>query len=119
MTERRFPDEMARPRRQAGEHLRNFLRCPYRLCQGELRVVAYRKSTTRFECRDCGLRFSLDPAAFASAAWDAAQRLRRGDLTGRFGEGFADAFKDRPGDAVPFIDGLIDRLDLLMEALPE
>jgi hypothetical protein len=32
-----------------------------------LRVVAFRPNSTRLECRDCGLRFSVDPENLADA----------------------------------------------------
>jgi transcription elongation factor Elf1 len=68
---------MTRPRDDLGEALRQHLRCPQ--CSANpfaghpfagatkpLRVVAYRKSSARLACRECGLRFSIDVENFAS-----------------------------------------------------
>lgn len=82
--------EMKRPRRQLGAVLSFVLHCP--LClpgamgiPPESRVVAYRERTVRMECRDCGLRFSVN--------WiDVAQTLLRrgapgwGDKSSALGE---------------------------------
>lgn len=83
VTKRKPLEEMERPYRRAGdEELRKYLVCP--LCQAPakglplprpedfeglppLRVVAYRQSTVRFECRECGLRFSITKSNYSHA----------------------------------------------------
>jgi transcription elongation factor Elf1 len=72
-----YDGAMTRPRDDLGEALRQHLRCPQ--CSANpfaghpfagatkpLRVVAYRKSSARLACRECGLRFSIDVENFAS-----------------------------------------------------
>jgi hypothetical protein len=73
MTKPRPAVELERPRRRLGRTLRLFVSCP--VCRGEIKVVAYRAKTTRFECRDCELRFSLDPADVADALWRNARAV--------------------------------------------
>src|SRR3954451_284336 len=70
-------DTSRRPRDELGQLLREALRCPMRhggmealLDMGSpdrkpLRVVAYRPNSIRLECRECGLRFSVDPVNLA------------------------------------------------------
>lgn len=71
-----------KPRDELGKILRKHLHCP--ACSGQdgmagmmaalrgggdevkpLRVVAYRKTSVRLGCRNCGLRFSIDISNFA------------------------------------------------------
>src|SRR5215216_4024256 len=66
-----------RPRAELGELLRDTLRCPMRHGGIEamlgmsnpnakpLRIVAFRPRSVRLECRECGLRFSIDPENLA------------------------------------------------------
>lgn len=79
MTRRRELKENRRPRRVLGELLRLELCCP--LCRGQLRVVAYRESTCRLECRECELRFSVEPAMVGHAMAAHPERIAtaRGD----------------------------------------
>jgi hypothetical protein len=82
---------MAKPRDQLGETLRENLSCPF--CSATpsqlgfgmlgaqakpLRIVAYRKTTARLECRKCGLRFSIDVENFATTM---AEQIRLPDQT--------------------------------------
>jgi transcription elongation factor Elf1 len=60
--------ELKRPRRRLGDRLREVLNCPLCLCPGEkTSVIRWGERTTRFECRRCGLRFSLDLKQMAQA----------------------------------------------------
>jgi hypothetical protein len=83
---------MTRPRDELGGALRKRLRCP--MCSGgsgldaalamfggnddrkSLRVIAYRKTSVRLECRECSLRFSVDVENFAHAV---AEQMRPPD----------------------------------------
>jgi transcription elongation factor Elf1 len=73
---------MTQPRDELGRSLRKHLHCPMcspagvlavMMAAGEesdakpLRVVAYRKTSVRLGCRNCGLRFSIDVKNFATA----------------------------------------------------
>jgi hypothetical protein len=85
----------SRPRDDLGDALRKRLHCP--MCSGALdsalamlgggafggdndtkplRVIAYRKTSVRLECRECSLRFSVDVRNFAHAV---AERQRPPD----------------------------------------
>lgn len=60
------PTVVRRPRRRLGSLLRSRLACP--LCRRRgLRTVHFRKHTCRFECRRCGLRFSIAPVNVGTA----------------------------------------------------
>jgi hypothetical protein len=78
-----MPAANTNPRDELGQMLRKHLHCP--ACGPDLasmmvpmqfhsdngggkasvRVIAYRPKSIRLECRDCGLRFSIDPVNFA------------------------------------------------------
>jgi hypothetical protein len=68
------------PHTELGDLVRRSLRCPF--CRPSLeavmplpsgassttkplRIVAFRQKSIRLECRECGLRFSIDPANLA------------------------------------------------------
>jgi hypothetical protein len=65
------------PHTELGDLIRRSLRCPF--CRPSLeavmplpsgtskplRIVAFRQKSIRLECRQCGLRFSIDPANLA------------------------------------------------------
>lgn len=59
---RRKPvSDLKRPRRRLGDTVRPLLNCPLCLQLGEkTNVIRWGEHTTRFECRRCGLRFSID-----------------------------------------------------------
>ncbi len=59
MTPKKPIGEMARPKRSLGTYLRTIVRCPFRGCGGDMKIVAYRRSGPRFECTNCALRFTL------------------------------------------------------------
>jgi hypothetical protein len=94
MTKRVPIEQKKRPRRGLQSLLSIALACPFR-CDpsgfgigSELIVVAYRKKSIRLECRECGLRFSVD--------WfRVAQNLERrgawgwGDKSAAIGSGMA------------------------------
>jgi hypothetical protein len=65
MTRRRHTLDTKRPRRALGQQLRVLVSCPG--CRGDVRIVAYRENTVRFECESCELRFSLDPVQLGKA----------------------------------------------------
>jgi hypothetical protein len=65
MTPRKPLNELKRRNRAFGEGLRALIRCP--LCSDHVSVVAYRRSTIRLECGQCGLRFSVDGLGFDAA----------------------------------------------------
>ena len=64
MTVRVPLEQKRRPRRELGDVLSFVLHCP--LCMQDswggpnCRIVAYRRRSVRLECRQCGLRFSVD-----------------------------------------------------------
>jgi len=64
--ERKQVEELQRPRRRLGEVLREIVSCP--VCnygapfQGGVKIVRWRDRGARFECEECGLRFSIEIA---------------------------------------------------------
>jgi hypothetical protein len=113
MTERLFPDEMQRPRRQAGELLRLLVKCPLDLCRGDVRVVAYRTLATRFECRSCGLRFSVRTEAIV----DGMRGIARGWRADPLSSGFPIETAEDGLRFCGFLDGLDERVEGLDWAL--
>ena len=64
--ERKQVEELQRPRRRLGEVLREIVSCP--VCnygaafEGGVKIVRWRDRGARFECEECGLRFSIEIA---------------------------------------------------------
>ena len=90
------PSKAAKPRAELGETLRQQLCCP--LCSADpsrsiaallggqtqtkpLRVVAFRVSSVRLECRECGLRFSIDPENFTRTVAEQKDPVADSELT--------------------------------------
>jgi len=74
VTKAKRPSESKRPRRRAGQVIRNFFACPFCHAETTLRVVAYRFRTVRVECDICGSRFSFDAYQVANAMGEKAPR---------------------------------------------
>lgn len=82
MTRPKDPAEMKRRNRRFGDAFKLLLRCP--LCQQghatdyKLKIISYRVHTVRFECIDCGLRFTIDMEATLAVIDNHPTRLARG-----------------------------------------
>ena len=114
-----------RPRDELGDLLRKQLRCPTCPTGGlgglgalmgaddqrrPLRIVAYRKSSVRLECRDCGLRFSIDVDNFARTQ---AERQRP---PAKVIEGWArKEIADNPGEYLTALAALRHQVDQVVD----